>query len=109
MPPITTGAGTKALGAARVRSGSGNADAHDPIASPLHSSRSGLPPICTHAGDDEALLDDALRHGVSAASLTHLRENLSAATVRQRDEPFATLDARIIPSPGRSPWPAPKS
>ncbi|SRR5260221_3575337 len=106
IAPITTRAGTKALAAERVRSGSGNADAHDPVASPLHGSRSGLPPICTHAGDDEVLLDDALRHAVSAVSLTHLRENLSAATVRQPDVAFAMLDTRITPSPGRGPWPA---
>ena len=45
-----------------VRSYLGNADAHDPIASPLHGSLSGLPPIRIHVGDDEVLLDDALRY-----------------------------------------------
>jgi len=45
-----------------VRSYLGNADAHDPLASPLHGSLSGLPPIRIHVGDDEVLLDDALRY-----------------------------------------------
>jgi len=45
-----------------VRSYLGNADAYDPLASPLHGSLSGLPPIRIHVGDDEVLLDDALRY-----------------------------------------------
>jgi monoterpene epsilon-lactone hydrolase len=40
----------------------GSADAHDPLASPLHGNLSGLPPIRIHVGDDEVLLDDALRY-----------------------------------------------
>ena len=40
----------------------GNADAHDPLASPLHGRLSGLPPIRIHVGDDEVLLDDSRRY-----------------------------------------------
>jgi epsilon-lactone hydrolase len=45
-----------------VRSYLGNADAHDPLASPLEGRLSGLPPIRIHVGDDEVLLDDARRY-----------------------------------------------
>ena len=40
----------------------GNADANDPLASPLHGRFSGLPPIRIHVGDDEVLLDDSRRY-----------------------------------------------
>jgi epsilon-lactone hydrolase len=40
----------------------GNADANDPLASPLQGRFSGLPPIRIHAGDDEVLLDDSRRY-----------------------------------------------
>src|SRR4029077_8833284 len=40
----------------------GNADANDPLASPLQGGFSGLPPILIHVGDDEVLLDDSRRY-----------------------------------------------
>jgi acetyl esterase/lipase len=40
----------------------GNADAHNPLASPIEGRLSGLPPIRIHVGDDEVLLDDARRY-----------------------------------------------
>jgi monoterpene epsilon-lactone hydrolase len=45
-----------------VRSYLGNADANDPLASPLQGRFSGLPPIRIHVGDDEVLLDDSRRY-----------------------------------------------
>jgi epsilon-lactone hydrolase len=36
-------------------------DPRDPLASPLFADLAGLPPIRVHVGDDEVLLDDALR------------------------------------------------
>src|SRR5712672_2708210 len=39
-----------------------NADARQPLASPLHGRISGLPSIRIHVGDDEVLLDDSLRY-----------------------------------------------
>jgi monoterpene epsilon-lactone hydrolase len=49
-----------------VRSYLGNADAHDPLASPLEGRLSALPPIRIHVGDDEVLLDDS-QHYVERA------------------------------------------
>lgn len=40
----------------------GNADPRNPLASPVYSDRSGLPPLLIHVGDAEVLLDDALRY-----------------------------------------------
>ena len=40
----------------------GNADANDPLGSPLNGRLSGLPPIRIHTGDDEVLLDDSRRY-----------------------------------------------
>jgi epsilon-lactone hydrolase len=45
-----------------VHSYLGNADARNPLASPLHGRHSGLPSIRVHVGDDEVLLDDSLRY-----------------------------------------------
>jgi epsilon-lactone hydrolase len=45
-----------------VHSYLGNADARDPLASPLHGRLSGLPPTRIHVGDDEVLLDDSLQY-----------------------------------------------
>ena len=53
---------TRSQVAELVRSYLGHADAHDSLASPLHGSLSGLPAIRIHVGDDEVLLDDALRY-----------------------------------------------
>jgi monoterpene epsilon-lactone hydrolase len=39
-----------------------DADANDPLASPLQGRLSGLPPIRIHVGDDEVLLDDSRRY-----------------------------------------------
>jgi monoterpene epsilon-lactone hydrolase len=39
-----------------------NADANNPLASPLQGRFSGLPPIRIHVGDDEVLLDDSRRY-----------------------------------------------
>jgi len=39
----------------------GNADPHDPIASPLYADLRGLPPLLIHVGADEVLLDDSTR------------------------------------------------
>ena len=39
----------------------GNNDAHNPLISPVFGSLRGLPPLLVHAGEDEALRDDALR------------------------------------------------
>jgi len=39
----------------------GTASARDPLASPLHGSLQGLPPLLVHVGDAETLLDDATR------------------------------------------------
>ncbi len=53
---------TKQQVAELVQSYLGNADANDPLASPLHGRFSGLPPIRIHVGDDEVLLDDSRRY-----------------------------------------------
>ena len=37
------------------------ADPRDPLASPLYGDLSGLPPLLVHVGEDEILLDDAVR------------------------------------------------
>ncbi len=42
-------------------------DATDPQASPLFAKLAGLPPLRLHVGDDELLLDDALRYAERAA------------------------------------------
>jgi len=39
-----------------------DADATDPLASPLQGQLSGLPPVRIHVGDDEVLLDDSRRY-----------------------------------------------
>ena len=44
-----------------VRSYLNGHDAGDPLASPLHADLAGLPPTRVHLGDDEVLLDDAIR------------------------------------------------
>ncbi|WP_028223097.1 alpha/beta hydrolase [Paraburkholderia oxyphila] len=36
-----------------------DADPRNPLASPLHASVTGLPPVLVHVGDDEVLLDDS--------------------------------------------------
>jgi monoterpene epsilon-lactone hydrolase len=43
------------------------ADAHDPLAAPLHADLSGLPALYIQVGGDETLLDDALRLASNAA------------------------------------------
>jgi len=53
---------TKHQVAELVRSYLGNADANDPLASPLQGRLSGLPPIRIHVGDDEVLLDDSRQY-----------------------------------------------
>jgi acetyl esterase/lipase len=45
-----------------VHSYLGSVDANDPRASPLQGRFVGLPPIRTHVGDDEVLLDDSRRY-----------------------------------------------
>jgi epsilon-lactone hydrolase len=45
-----------------VRSYSGSADPKHPLASPLYSRLSGLPPVRVHVGDDEVLLDDSRQY-----------------------------------------------
>jgi epsilon-lactone hydrolase len=44
----------------------GDHDRRDPLASPLHSDRSGLPPVLIHVGDAEVLRDDSLRYAEGA-------------------------------------------
>jgi acetyl esterase/lipase len=39
----------------------GEADARNPLASPLYAELGGLPPMLIQVGDDEILLDDAIR------------------------------------------------
>ena len=41
----------------------GDHDPRDPRASPLHGDLAGLPPVRIHVGEDEVLLDDAVRYG----------------------------------------------
>jgi acetyl esterase/lipase len=53
---------TKQQVAELVQSYLGNADANDPLASPLQGRFSGLPPVRIHVGDDEVLLDDSRRY-----------------------------------------------
>jgi acetyl esterase/lipase len=38
-------------------------DPRDPMASPLYGDLAGLPPVVMHVGEDDILLDDALRYG----------------------------------------------
>jgi monoterpene epsilon-lactone hydrolase len=59
---------TKQQVAALVQSYLGNADANDPLASPLQGRFSGLPPIRIHVGDDEVLLDDSRRYAERAVA-----------------------------------------
>jgi monoterpene epsilon-lactone hydrolase len=49
-----------------VHSYLGSADAKHPLASPLRSPLSGMPPVRIHVGDDEVLLDDSLRYAERA-------------------------------------------
>jgi acetyl esterase/lipase len=51
-----------------VHSYLGNADAKQPLASPLHGQLSGMPPVRIHVGDDEVLLDDSLRYAERAVT-----------------------------------------
>jgi epsilon-lactone hydrolase len=51
-----------------VHSYLGNADARDPLASPLHSRLAGMPAVRIYVGDDEVLLDDTLRYAERAAT-----------------------------------------
>jgi acetyl esterase/lipase len=51
-----------------VHSYLGSADPKQPLASPLHGQLAGLPPVRIHVGDDEVLLDDALRYTERAAA-----------------------------------------
>jgi acetyl esterase/lipase len=53
---------TKSQVAGLVRSYLGEADAKNPLASPVYGNLSGLPPIRVHVGDDEVLLDDSRRY-----------------------------------------------
>jgi acetyl esterase/lipase len=46
----------------------GSADAADPIVSPLFGDPGGLPPLLIHAGEVEALRDDAVRFAARAAA-----------------------------------------
>lgn len=46
----------------------GNIDTHDPLLSPVFADLSGLPPLLLLAGEDEVLLDDALRVKEAAVS-----------------------------------------
>ena len=45
-----------------VHSYLGDADAEDPLASPLYARHAGMPATRIHVGDDEVLLDDSLRY-----------------------------------------------
>jgi acetyl esterase/lipase len=45
-----------------VRSYLGSADPKNPLASPIYSRLSGLPPVRIHVGDDEVLLDDSRQY-----------------------------------------------
>jgi epsilon-lactone hydrolase len=47
----------------------GDRDRHDPRASPVHSDRSGLPPVLIHVGDDEVLRDDTVRYAEGVAGI----------------------------------------
>jgi epsilon-lactone hydrolase len=53
---------TRSQVAELVRSYLREADARDPLASPLYGRLKGLPPVRIHVGDDEVLLDDARRY-----------------------------------------------
>jgi epsilon-lactone hydrolase len=53
---------TRAQVAELVQAYLGNADPHDPLASPLRSPLAGMPPVSIHVGDDEVLLDDSRRY-----------------------------------------------
>jgi epsilon-lactone hydrolase len=53
---------TKQQVAELVRSYLVNADASDPLASPLRGRLTGVPPIRVHVGDNEVLLDDSRRY-----------------------------------------------
>ncbi|QGZ93729.1 alpha/beta hydrolase [Terricaulis silvestris] len=59
---------TRAQVADLVKSYLGGSDPKNPMASPLQADLSGLPPLRIHVGDDEVLLDDALRFGARAAA-----------------------------------------
>jgi epsilon-lactone hydrolase len=53
-----------------VHSYLGSADPNHPLASPLHSRHSGMPPVRIYVGDDEVLLDDSLRYVERAVAAT---------------------------------------
>lgn len=59
---------TQSQAAALVKSYLGDADASNPIVSPLYGSLEGLPPIRVHVGNDELLLDDSRRYVERAIS-----------------------------------------
>jgi acetyl esterase/lipase len=60
--PSLTEAGLRRMAAHYL----GQADAADPLASPIHADLAGLPPILIHVGTAEILLDDALRLAAAA-------------------------------------------
>lgn len=51
-----------------VRSYLGNADAKQPLASPLYGQLAGMPPIRIYTGDDEVLLEDSRRYADRAVA-----------------------------------------
>jgi epsilon-lactone hydrolase len=56
----------------------GDHDRRDPLASPVHSDRSGLPPVLIHVGDAEVLRDDTLRYAQGTSDVeAHVWEGLT--------------------------------
>ncbi len=56
----------------------GDHDRRDPRVSPVHSDRSGLPPVLIHVGDAEVLRDDTLRYAEGVAGVeAHVWEGMT--------------------------------
>jgi acetyl esterase/lipase len=51
----------------------GNADARNPLASPVYADLAGLPPLLIHVGENELLLDDSTRLAHRAGVDCHLK------------------------------------
>jgi acetyl esterase/lipase len=75
----------------------GDADPRNPLASPLYSDLSGLPPMLIHVGGDEVLLDDSVRLAERAIAMGSLA-TLKIWPVVPHDWQLAPL----IPEAGQS-------
>jgi monoterpene epsilon-lactone hydrolase len=98
-----------------VRSYLNGADPTDPQAFPLFGDLIGLPPIRVHVGDDEVLLDDALRYVARAVDAgVYARVDVwqgmphgfvsGVGTLAAADQALAAIGAFLARATGRQHW-----